>query len=199
MTTESTSTGTRYSLLAQARARNPAAWRELVDLYTPLVAYWIRKCGLDSADTADCIQEVFTAVATSIDSYKASGTSGSFRSWLWTVTRNKVRDLIRRKRRHPKPRGGSTAWHELNAVPAESDIPDEEPTDSSHLDELIARGLEQIRSEFQPHSWQAFWRTAVDNIPDAVAAKELDMSPAAIRQNRSRILRRLREQLGDVQ
>jgi len=170
-----------------------------VDLYTPLVAHWIRRCGLDPSDTADCIQDVFAAVAMSLESYQATGTSGGFRAWLWTITRNKVRDLIRRKRRHPRPRGGSTAWQQLNEIPDESVVPNDEPTDSAHLDELIGRGLEQIRSEFEPRSWQAFWRTAVDGIPDAIASQELGMTPAAVRQHRSRILRRLREQLGDVQ
>ena len=199
MASGSSTAGTRLSLLARARQRDAAAWRELVDLYTPLVAHWIRRCKLDSSDTADCLQEVFAAVASSIDSYRPSGDSGAFRAWMWTVTRNKVRDLIRRKQRHPPQRGGSTAWETLQQVPAEAEIPDEEPTGEDQIHELVRRGLMQVQAEFEPATWQAFWRTAIDGIATAVVAEELGLSPATVRQYRSRVMRRLRERLGDVQ
>ena len=72
------------------------------------------------------------------------------------------------------------------------------PTTVEQLDDLVHRAAEQVRSEFEPETWQAFWRSAIDGIPTAVVAKELGVTPAAIRQNRARIMRRLRQQLGDL-
>src|SRR5262245_57011422 len=115
--THSTSRGTRLSLLARARQRDAAAWREIVELYAPLVAHWTRRCGLDSHEVADCIQDVFSSVASAIDSYTPRHTSGAVRGWLWTITRNKVRDLIRRKTREPRAVGGSTARQQLADIP----------------------------------------------------------------------------------
>jgi RNA polymerase sigma-70 factor (ECF subfamily) len=63
---------------------------------------------------------------------------------------------------------------------------------------LVRRALEQVRSEFEPRSWQAFWRTTIDGMTVAIVAEELGMSPSTIRQHRSRILRRLRQQLGET-
>lgn len=198
MTTQSTTHGTSPSLLARARQRDAMAWRELVDLYAPLVAHWCRRCGLDANDAADCMQDVFASVAMTLDCYEPRAASGTFRAWLWTISRNKVRDLIRKKSRHPSATGGSTAWQALANVPAESEIPDAEPTGAEQLNELVRRGVEQVRGEFESQTWQAFWRTAIDGIPTAVVAAELGVTPAAIRQSRSRVLRRLRQQLGDV-
>src|SRR5688500_9229018 len=87
MTTTTSTGGTRLSLLARARARETTAWSELVRLYAPLVAHWCRRCGLDSHDAADCMQEVFAAVASSLGTYKPRDANGSFRAWLWTITR----------------------------------------------------------------------------------------------------------------
>lgn len=193
-----TTNGTRLSLLGRAQARDAAAWSELVRLYAPLIAHWCRRCGLDGHDTADVVQEVFAAVASSLGSYRPHGTGGAFRGWLWTITRNKVRDLWRKTSHQPQAAGGSTARQALSSLPDESSLPDAEPSDAAQLSQLVQRGLEQVRSEFESTSWQAFWRTAIDGIPTAVVAAQLGLTPAAVRQHRSRIMRRLREQLGDI-
>lgn len=71
-----------------------------------------------------------------------------------------------------------------------------ERTEFSHL---VHRALEQVRTEFEPRSWQAFWRTTLDGLNVASVAEQLSMSSAAVRQHRSRILRRLREHLGETE
>jgi RNA polymerase sigma-70 factor (ECF subfamily) len=63
---------------------------------------------------------------------------------------------------------------------------------------VVSRGLEQIRPEFHAKTWVAFWRTVVDGQATSLVAAELELTPASIRQAKSRILRRLRQQLGDL-
>ncbi len=77
-------------------------------------------------------------------------------------------------------------------------IPDDEPTGDLQLQQLTSRALSQVQSEFESRTWQAFWRSVVDGIATREVARQLEMSEAAVRQSRSRILRRLRQQLGDV-
>ncbi len=76
-------------------------------------------------------------------------------------------------------------------------VPEDEPSEEFQVRELIDRALNQVRSEFEASTWQAFWRSVVDGLPTDVVATELHCTPAAVRQARSRILRRLRQQLGD--
>ena len=77
-------------------------------------------------------------------------------------------------------------------------ILDDEPTGDLQLRQLTSRALAQVQSEFESRTWQAFWRSVVDGIATSEVAQELNMSEATVRQSRSRILRRLRQQLGDV-
>jgi RNA polymerase sigma-70 factor (ECF subfamily) len=193
----SSDNGTRLSLLQRASDRESVAWSELVDLYAPLVAYWCRRRGVPSADLPDIVQDVFMAVSRRLSTFQARGENGSFRSWLWTITSNKILDHGRRVSRHISPVGGSSALMAMEQVP-DSTLLDDEPSSEDVLQDLFRRGLAQVRDEFETNSWQAFWRTAIDGIPTATVAEELKMTPAAIRQARSRILRRLRQQLGDV-
>lgn len=198
MSSDSSSDATRNSLLQRALQQNPQAWRELVDLYGPLVTAWCNRCHLDAHAAADCVQDVFTAVAVALPGFQPLRSTGSFRAWLWTITRNKVRDHLRRNAHRPKATGGSTALGNIQQLPDPFPIPAEEPTCELELRDLTSRALTQVQCEFEARTWQAFWRSVVDGIDTATVAEELRVSSAAVRQARSRILRRLREQLGDV-
>ena len=83
-------------------------------------------------------------------------------------------------------------------VDANTIIPDEEPTGKLQLQQLTKRALDQVESEFEPKTWQAFWRSTVDGIATEIVARELSISSAAVRQSRSRILRRIRQRMGDL-
>lgn len=199
MTTQTSPAATRLSLLARARQRDQQAWRELVDLYGPLMKHWCLRCGLDEHSAADCVQEAFAAVSISIHTYRPSGSGHAFRNWLWTVTRNKVRDQLRKAAKQPRAFGGETAQLHWNRLADDASILEDEPSDADQLSQLLQRGLRQVQSEFETRSWQAFVRTAIDGQRTDIVAQELNLSPAAVRQCRSRILRRLKQQLGDVE
>src|SRR6185312_7577711 len=64
------SSATNRSLLRNAAAGSPEAWDRLVTLYAPLVLGWCRRGALQTADTADIVQEVFLAVATHVSGFR---------------------------------------------------------------------------------------------------------------------------------
>ena len=47
-------------------------------------------------------------------------------------------------------------------------------------------------------TWQAFWRTAVEGQAPKNVAAELGVRPDAVRMAKSRVLRRLRDELPDL-
>jgi RNA polymerase sigma-70 factor, ECF subfamily len=55
-----------------------------------------------------------------------------------------------------------------------------------------------VRGEFEERTWQAFWLTAIEERSPATLSTELGMSPASIRQAKSRVLRRLKAEVGDL-
>ena len=58
--------------------------------------------------------------------------------------------------------------------------------------------MEQVRSEFKDKTWQAFWLTVMEDRSPATLTVELGMTAAAIRQAKSRVLRRLKEECGEL-
>jgi hypothetical protein len=68
---------------------------------------------------------------------------------------------------------------------------------------LIARWLGRIpglegETDFTPATWEAFRLFAIDGLPAARVAEELGMNVNSVLQAKSRILRRLREEAGDI-
>ena len=72
-----------------------------------------------------------------------------------------------------------------------------EVTDAVLLDELLLNALESIRGEFQERTWRAFWGVVVEGRLAADVAADLDMKPGTVRVAKSRVLLRLRSELGD--
>jgi RNA polymerase sigma-70 factor (ECF subfamily) len=189
---------TRPSLLI--RLREPGdreAWSQFVEVYAPLVYGFARKRGLQDADAADLTQDVMRAVASAARRLEYDPGRGSFRGWLFTVVRNKLRDFHDRRRRHAQGTGGTTA-HELLAQQPD---PAGEPAewDREHERRLFAWAAERVRGDFQDSTWRAFWLTAVEGRSGKEAAAELGLTVAAVYLARSRVLARLKEEVRQLQ
>jgi RNA polymerase sigma-70 factor (ECF subfamily) len=185
-------------LLDLARAGDARAWQRLEFLYTPLVHRWCRRQGVSrDQDVEDVTQEVFAAVAVMLAGF-TRGAVGSFRSWLYTITRYKACDHCRRTRDRPAAAGGSDARERLEALPEApaASSADGEPVSERAL--LVRRALELLRSEVQPRTWEAVWRVTVEGQAPAEVAAALGMTAGAVHTAKSRILARLRELLTDV-
>lgn len=199
--------GTNSRLLSDARLDDPAAWQKLTFLYGPVVRFWITRAGIKSkADIADISQEVFVAVAKNLKQFERDKGRAKFRSWLKVITVSKMNDHFRRCGRQPQAVGGSTAAMQFAELPE----PDRQSVDldtalsACHDPEteqtvLTQRVLESLRSEFRENTWKAFWRTAVDGRTATETADELDVTSAAVRKAKSRVLRRLRQVLADIE
>jgi RNA polymerase sigma-70 factor (ECF subfamily) len=190
--------GTSLSLLQRIRNGDELGWRRVVELYSPLVYHWCRRWGVEGADADDLLQEVFHGAAQGIGSFRRDRASDTFRGWLRGITHHKVLAFWRGRDRHPEPPGGSDALHRLHEIPAPDADLAEDAEEQEQSSALFHRALSLLRSEFEPRTWQAFWRVTVDNQSSADVAGELGMSANAVRMAKSRVLRRLREELGDL-
>jgi RNA polymerase sigma-70 factor (ECF subfamily) len=187
---------TPLSLLEQLRANDAAAWRRCVSLYAPLVRFWCEHGGLRGPDAEDVTQEVFAAAATGLPGFRRDRPGDTFRGWLRGITRNQVLMHLRRDRGRKHADGGSAAWANLQEIA--DPLPEPVAGEDGEMSEVYRRALEQVRGEFPEHVWQAFWLTTVEGRAPAALAGDLDMTINHIRQAKSRVLRRLREELGEL-
>lgn len=198
---------TSLTLLERVKANDQQAWQRLLGLYSPLVYHWCARWQVSGADADDVVQNVFLGVAGGIEKFQrphpddppAAGggpAKGTFRGWLGAITRNKLRDFYERRQRQPAAPGGSEAYRLLLEHPA--DTLSDDAADAAQVSDVYHRALELIRGDFEEHTWQAFWRTAVENQTPAEVGPALGMSKAAVRQAKARVLHRLKEVVGDL-
>src|SRR5205085_12002933 len=152
---------TRVTLLNRLRdGRDGDAWREFVHLYGPVVYGFARKRGLQDADAADLMQEVLRSVARNAGRMEYDPKRGTFRGWLYTVTRNKVYNFLSGQKNRPRAVGDSGAAERLVAVPYRQADRDDD-WDVEYQRRLSAQAMDAVKHEFQPNTWKAFWGTAV--------------------------------------
>lgn len=188
---------TRVTLLARIRdGRDADAWREFVHLYGPVVYRFARNRGLQDADAADLMQDVLRSVARNAHRMEYDPKRGTFRGWLYTVTRNKIFNFLSAQRHRPRGTGDADAHERLDATPARDDGtgPDAE-WEKEYQRRLSARAMERVKDEFQPATWTAFWETAVEGKAAADVGAGLKMSPGAVYVAKSRVLARLRDEV----
>lgn len=185
---------TSLTLLERIRERDEEAWRRLLHLYAPLVDRWCGAKGIRGEDADDVQQEVFRAVAAGLDGFHRDRAGDTFRGWLRGITRNKIVDHFRRRGAQPEAQGGTDARRELEQV-AGAELPDDS---EEEVGGLYRRAMELVRGEFEERTWTAFWRAAVEGQSPPDIAADMGVTPAAIRKAKSRVLHRLRQELGDL-
>jgi RNA polymerase sigma-70 factor, ECF subfamily len=199
---------TSHNLIVKAKAREPAAWERLAKLYSPLVYFWCQESGLPQADLHDVFQDVFYALARDIDKFHHIE-SGSFRGWLRTITRNKVIDHFRRSGLEPIAFGGTDALNLFDQIPAAAqklsteNSPDRArgrfaQNESEIHQSMLCEALSNVRSCFSEQTWMAFWMVVIDGREAKDVAHELNMRPGTVRVAKSRVLKRLRLEIGDA-
>lgn len=184
---------TSPSLVRRAQGNDPSAWCRLVSLYGPLVVHWCRKAGLSEADRADVAQNVFLAVARKLSKFQHDG--GTFRGWLYTITRHAVMDHFRQLRARPVGIGGDSHYQELleHTVLPENEM----DRTSEGVRALYQRVLTLLQSEFEPQTWEAFRLLTIDELSGAEVAERLGIRRSAVYNAKARVLRRLRSELDE--
>jgi len=187
---------TRVTLLARIRdGRDGAAWGEFVQIYGPVVYRFARNRGLQDADAADLMQDVLRSVARNAPKMEYDPARGTFRGWLYTVTRNKIYNFLSGQRHLPRGSGDPDAQERLDATPAREEEGPDADWEKEYQRRLADRAMERVKDEFQPATWQAFWQTAVEAKPAAEVGAGLKMTAGAVYVAKSRVLARLRDEV----
>jgi len=181
---------TSVSLLERLqRAPNAGSWHAFVNLYTPWLQGWLRQYRMQDADVDDLVQEVLATVSRELPNFRSGGSPGSFRSWLHAIARNRLRDFWRARRRA----AGATL----------EDV--EDPAgklgtfwDREHDRYVAHRLLDLIASEFEPTTVQAFRRSVMEGLRAERVAADLEISVNAVYIAKSRVLARLRQEIGGL-
>ena len=188
---------TSLSLLERLKKAEPMAsdWGRLQDLYLPLIHKWLSRVPGLRNESHDLAQEVLVVLFRELHSFERRR-AGAFRAWLRQITVNRIRAFARA--RHKQPLAGLEGVNQLLSQLEDPQSDVARQWDIDHDQHVYQKLLAIVRPDFRPTTWQAFTRFALDGLPAARVAKELGMSESAVIQSKFRILKRLREEAGEL-
>jgi RNA polymerase sigma-70 factor (ECF subfamily) len=129
--------------------------------------------------------------------FQHNGRVGAFRTWLKSIAVNCLRDHWRRGKNLPRATGES-GFQQILAQLADPGSELSRLWDLEH-DRHVARQLLQLlRNEFEPKTWKAFQRTALEGASANEVAAELAITTNAVFIARSRVLARLRQEAAEL-
>jgi RNA polymerase sigma-70 factor (ECF subfamily) len=188
---------TSVSLLDRLKAARPDAsdWDRMQGIYLPLIRRWLERVPGLGDESGDLAQEVFLIVARELPRFERRR-EGSFRAWLRKVTANRARTYCKKRVRRPTIELDPADGFLDRMVDPNSDL--SRQLDREHDEYIAQRLLTAVQADFQPTTWEAFQRFALNGQPAARVAEELGLTENAVLQAKSRILKRLRQEAGDL-
>lgn len=203
---------TRRSLLS--RIKNPEdqqSWREFYDTYHGLIRGAARRAGLGTDEVEDVVQDALITVSRNIAKFNTDPARGSFKSWLFLVTRSRIEDFRRKRRRDPVPLADlepGRATTSTATTMIEHRVPDTAPPPDEQLDRawdeawqrnVQQRALDDLKEQVKAHHFQIFFLHFIKEQPVKAVARALGTNVALVYLVKHRLLPKYREALRDAE
>ncbi|MGH7971268.1 MAG: RNA polymerase sigma factor, partial [Limisphaerales bacterium] len=194
---DASSIQTRPSLLNRLKTGDDtASWQEFYRIYGKLARDFAIQAGLTDAEANEVVQETAIAMARHLPEYRYDPKVCRFKTWLLNLTRWRVQDQLRKRRKQnasnqESPPGPHT--DETARTPTLQRVPDQSAPDLDALFEnewrkgLFAAALDCIKPRFSLKQFQIFDLLVLKEWPAADVAKSLGVSLANVYVTRHRI------------
>ncbi len=116
---------------------------------------------------------------------------GPFRAWIRTIARNEAIDMLTRVATRPLGYDGADGSRMLAEVSTPGEL--SKVLELEYQQATFQWAAEQVREVVNEQTWNAFWLTAVEEIPVNEVAARLNIRPANIYLARSRVMTRIKQ------
>lgn len=197
---------TRVSLINRVKnLTDDRSWSEFFARYQRIVQSVARSRGLSEHEAEDVMQEVFKRVAETIGKFSAAPRPGSFRSWLFQLTRWRADDKMRERERQVwgklsnRPLGEGS--HEGPAAPEH--VQTQEELEANFATEahrhLIETLFKTVEHSVTPKQLQIFQLLVIDETPVEKVAELYQITPAAVYVIKHRVIAKLQAEVKRLQ
>ena len=181
-------------MILELQAPSSHRWRIFVLVYSPLLRFWIHRKQVPISAQDDILQESLKSIFLGIGEFaRHKFEQGSFRGWLRTIVNRRVADHFRAS---ADCKNAPLKLLHLIEYP-EQRTPEDLLAEETALKELEARALQLIRESTTERTWQMFWLSTVEQVPTAEIAEQFQVTTAAVRVAKARVLCRLRRMFVD--
>lgn len=191
---------TRHSLLSRLKDWDDhESWKEFFDTYWKLIYCTAIKAGLTDMDAQDVVQETVISVAKEMGKFKYDSALGSFKGWLLTLTRRRIMDHHRKRRRDPPL--AVRSMEETDGTPTIERIPDPESLDLDAIWEeewqknLVDAAMERAKRKVGAKQYQIYDLYAVKGCKPLQVSSTLGVSVFQVFQAKTRVSRVIKKEI----
>ena len=189
---------TQWSLIVRLQdPRDQEAWMTFSENYHAAIMQSLLRKGLMQQDAEDIAQQVMMSVANTLSKRPHDPDRAKFRTWLERVIRNAAINALRDSSKRVVAKGGTDSLVQLSSLPSQDDA--SELLAQEYQNQLVRIASKAIEGEFQPDTWQMFWRSTVLGQPIEQVANALGKQVGSVYASRSRVMRRLRMEIERIQ
>jgi RNA polymerase sigma factor (sigma-70 family) len=154
---------TRKSLIERLNNwEDQRTWNEFYQTYWRLVYSVATKSGLTREEAFDVVQETIIAIARQVQRGQYDPRAGSFKAWLLQMTRWRILDQFRARKRQPSLADVGDAYTEdntsviLDKIAQEKEGQLDKMWDKEWKDNIFAAALERVKTRVSPRQFQIF-------------------------------------------
>jgi RNA polymerase sigma-70 factor (ECF subfamily) len=189
-------------LLESLKARdNEAGWKEFFETYQRSILGLAMKCGLSRTEAEEVVQDTMVAVARKMPDFEYDRSIGSFKGWLFTITRRAVAKQLC-KRRTGRLVEAVEEDGELGSHPDQ--YPDPAPGFEERWEEdwrhnLLDMAMDRVRRRTKPKQFQMFDLYVTQQLPMDQVTQILNVNAAQVYMAKLRISSAVRHELAQLQ
>jgi RNA polymerase sigma factor (sigma-70 family) len=167
-----------------------ASWESFYAVYDDLIRRFVVAQGVPKSDVDDCVQEVWTEIASRLDTFDRPPHRPGLRAWLYTLVRSKAADVFRRRSRR--------LTDSLDGDSLSGTEPADTRADPATLYELnweqaiIDSQLAQLSDELSATNSRILQMRLAEHLSVDEVASELDLKPEQVHARQHRIMKKLR-------
>jgi RNA polymerase sigma factor (sigma-70 family) len=190
---------TRQSLILRLRDwGDQESWRDFFNTYWKLIYGVAIKSGLSDAAAQDVVQDTIVSLATSLKDGRYDSANGSFKSWLFTVTRRRIVDHFRRAQARPAsaaPAEDSSLTPLLNRIADPASMNWENVWDEEWEKNLMDAALANVKRRVKPLQYQLFDCLVFKNWPVSEIKQKLRVSMHQVYFAKAKISRMIEKEI----
>ena len=192
---------TRNSLIARLdNWEDQKTWDEFYKTYWKLIYSVAMKANLRQDEAWDVVQETILSIAKQSKKHLYDASQGSFKSWLWNITRWRINDQFRKRKKDTALVQKDFAHNEdqedwINKVVDEKTADFEKIWDMEWKNNLIYAALAKVKTKIAPQQFQIFDYYVLRDWSATKVAKHLGVSLAQVYLTKHRVGSILKKEL----
>jgi RNA polymerase sigma factor (sigma-70 family) len=185
---------TRQSLLTRLKkSEDQESWQRFFDTYAGVIHALALRSGLNQAEADDALQETMLSVAKEMPSFKYDPARGSFKAWLFLISRRRITDQFRRRLRNQ--RDGNDANDFMSEIADPKGDALTQLWDDEWRENQLHLAVDRVKRKVAPRQWQMFDLVALQHWSTERVCEFLGINRAQLYMARMRVGRLLKSEI----